>query len=201
MHELGPQAHEAQQLGHTVGPFAAVAHAVHQQRLADIVEQGHARVERAERVLEDHLDLGPQRQQLGGLQRREVDHLSGARAVEDFAAGRIDGAQDAARGGGLAAAAFANETQGFALVDGEVDAVDGAHVAYGPLQEALVDGEELLQAAHVEQRAGCRWGGRVAHAGSTASLYKKQLASWRSFTGCRLGTAVEQRSITSGQRG
>ena len=48
-------------------------------------------------------------------------------------AGRLDGAQDAARGGGLAAAALADQAERLALVDVEVDAVDRAHVADRPL--------------------------------------------------------------------
>ena len=63
----------------------------------------------------------------------------------------------------------------------------------GALKEALVDGEELLQAAHVEKR--------LAHSASALSWCRKQLASWLAATGSSLGTAAEQRSMTSGQRG
>jgi hypothetical protein len=139
----------------------SVLHAIDQQRLADIVEQGHARIERAERVLEDHLDLGPERQQLALRQGREIDHLSGLGAVEDLAAGRIDRPQDAARGGGLAAAALAHQAQCLALFQGEIDAVDRTDMANHALEETVRDREELLQATDLEQR--------VTHDGSAMS--------------------------------
>src|SRR5262249_24596001 len=114
-------------------------------------------------------------------------------AIKDLAAGRIDGAQDAARGGGLAAARFAHQPQGLALVQGEIDAVDGADMAGDALEEALGDREEFLQAAHFQQGFG--------HSASALSWCRKQLASWLAATGSSFGTAAEQRSITSGQRG
>src|SRR5204863_6510227 len=168
-------------------------HAVDQQGLADIVEQGHARIERAEGILKDHLDLGPQRQQLALRQGREIDDLARSRTIEDLAAGRIDRAQDAARGGGLAAAALADQAERLALLEDEVDAVDGADMADHRLEESARDREEFLQAADLEQR--------VAHAGSAMSWCRKQLASWLAATDCRLGTAAEQRGMASGQRG
>src|SRR5262249_61472855 len=95
---------------------------------------------------------GPEGEQLGGREGWEVPDLVGAGAVEDLAAGRIDGAQDATRRRGLAAAAFADQAQRLAFLDGEVDTVDGPHVAHHALEEALGDGEVLLQAPNVEQR-------------------------------------------------
>ena len=59
-HIFRPQAYQAQQFDHPVGSFLIVAHAMHEQRLADDVEQGHARVQRRERVLKNHLHLPPQ---------------------------------------------------------------------------------------------------------------------------------------------
>ena len=76
----------------------------------------------------------------------------------------------------------------------KLDIVDGAHMADDALQEALGDGEEFLQAAHVEQRLG-PVGGCVAHAGSASSLMQeaaRELAGRR--PAAALGTAVEQRS-------
>ena len=65
-HVLRAQPDPAQQIGHPLLALPAVRHAVDQQRLADEVEQRHARIERGERVLEDHLHLAPQRAQLRG---------------------------------------------------------------------------------------------------------------------------------------
>ena len=65
---------------------------------------------------------------------------------------RLDGAQHAARRGGLATAALAHQAERLALVDVEVDAVDGAHVADRALEEALLDGKELLQPGDAQER-------------------------------------------------
>jgi hypothetical protein len=101
--------------------------------------------------------------------RSGCSSAAGRVAIEDLAAGRVDGAQDAARGGGLAAARFADQAQRLALVQGEVDPVDGADMTDGALEEALGDGEEFLEAAHLEQR--------LFHSASALSWCRKQLAS------------------------
>jgi hypothetical protein len=64
VHKLGSEPDEPQQLSDALHPLAAASHAVDQQRLADIVEQRHARIERAERILKDHLDVAPERLEL-----------------------------------------------------------------------------------------------------------------------------------------
>ena len=56
-HLRGPQADAVEQRRHLRGALALVGHAVDQQRLADDVARGHARVERRERILEDDLHL------------------------------------------------------------------------------------------------------------------------------------------------
>jgi hypothetical protein len=61
VHKLRSEPDEAKQLGDAFHALAAVSRAVDQQRLADVVEQRHARIERAERILEDHLDVAPER--------------------------------------------------------------------------------------------------------------------------------------------
>ena len=63
-HVLGPQPDAAQEIRHALFTLVATLHAVDQQRLADDIEQRHARIERGERVLEDHLHLSTQRAQL-----------------------------------------------------------------------------------------------------------------------------------------
>ena len=77
---------------------------------------------------------------------RHVDHGAVGGANRIWPRGRLDRAQDAARGRGLAAAALADQRQRLALVDVEADAVHRPHVADRPLQEALPDGKELLEA-------------------------------------------------------
>ena len=75
-HVFRPQAHEAKQLDDAVGPFLGVADAVDEQGLADDVEQRHARVQRRERILEDHLHLAPKEPQLALRDRRHVEDLA-----------------------------------------------------------------------------------------------------------------------------
>ena len=73
VHVGGRQLHQVEQLAHPPPALLERAHAVDQQRLGDDVGDRHARVERRERVLEDHLHLAPQRPQLGlrqGARRR-----------------------------------------------------------------------------------------------------------------------------------
>src|SRR5262249_15143768 len=83
---------------------------------------------------------------------RDVDHGAAVGGGIDLAAGRIDGAQDAARGGGFAAAALADQCQGLALGDREADVIDGADVPDRLLKETAPDREELLKVLDLEQR-------------------------------------------------
>ena len=151
-HVLRAESHPAQQVGHACLTLPPAPHAVHQQRLADEVEQRHARIERGERILEDHLHLATQRPQLGGTQAAHLDLRAVRGPDEDLTRGGLDGSEDAARGGGLAASALADEAQRLALVDVKVDAVDRADVAHRLLPEALADRKELPQARDPQQR-------------------------------------------------
>ena len=73
-------------------------------------------------------------------------------AIEgDLAVGRLDQAQHAAPRGRLAAAGFADETEGLAAVDRERYAVDGIDRADLARQQAAEDREMFLQAADAEQ--------------------------------------------------
>ena len=62
----------------------------------------------------------------------------------------------------------------------KLDVVDRAHMADDAAEHALGDREELPQSAHVEQRRG--------HAGSAASLCRKQLTARRGPNVCSAGT-------------
>jgi hypothetical protein len=85
---------------------------VHLQRFADDVAGRHARVQRGERILEDDLHLSPMRPQ------RRLTQASDVLSVEpDRALGRLDQPQHRTRHGRLAAAAFADQPQGFPLID------------------------------------------------------------------------------------
>jgi hypothetical protein len=92
------------------------------QRLADDLADRHARIERGERVLEDHLDLAAQL--LQGVRAG----LGQVLALEQRPPrGRLLQPQDQPPDGGLAATRFADEPQGLAGLDGEIDIVHGPH--------------------------------------------------------------------------
>ena len=86
-HVLGTQPHPPQQIGHALFPYAPAPHAVHEQRLAHDVEQGHARIQGGERILENHLHLAPERTQLGPRQLAHVDDRAIRATDEDLAGG------------------------------------------------------------------------------------------------------------------
>ena len=113
------------------GPFATMM-------LADLGADGHHRVQRGLRLLEDHADgraahvahavLGQAEEILAG----EVDAATGDTCD------RRQQARDGERGERLAAARFADQHDGLAGADLEADAVDGAHQL---LAGAEMDGE------------------------------------------------------------
>ena len=77
-----------------------------------------------------------------GRQRRDV------LAVEDDAPARgLDGAQDEPPGGRLAAAALPDEAERLPGLDGEADAVDGAHDAPRPSQQPAQDAAAQRESA------------------------------------------------------
>ncbi len=155
-HVFGPQAHQAEQLRDPIRALLPVAHAVDQQRLADDVEERHARIERAVGVLEDHLHLGAQRPQLVPGEPRQVDHAAPFRAEQHLAGRRRHRAQDAARRRGLAAAALAHEPEGLALVDREAHVVHRPDVSHGLAEETLLDREVLAEVSDLQQRPAVR---------------------------------------------
>jgi pyruvate/2-oxoglutarate dehydrogenase complex dihydrolipoamide acyltransferase (E2) component len=79
------QADQLQHLAHPRVDRRAREIGVDLQRLGDDVAHAHARTERAERILEDHLDRPPVRHELGAGEPGDVSALE----------------QDRARGGGL----------------------------------------------------------------------------------------------------
>ncbi len=115
-------------------------------RFADDVADGHARVQRTKRVLEDHLRFATERFQAGAVELRDVLVLE-----PDFAGGRFDKPQQGAAQRRLAATRFTDEADGFAFVDGEGHAVHRAHPADGTLQHARADREVRFEVFDFEQ--------------------------------------------------
>jgi hypothetical protein len=92
---------------------------VHLRAEGDGVLDGQARVERGVAVLEHHLHLAAE------LAQRQVRPADAP--VEDDLAASGDQVHQQPRGGGLAAARFADDAERLALAHVEVDAVDRAH--------------------------------------------------------------------------
>jgi len=96
--------------------------AVHPRRLADDVVDPQARVQRSERILENHLDL---EHGMARLVRRHLARIGAA--IEPPALAWRQGAGDDAAQGRLAAAGFADQPEDLALGDRQAHAIDRAH--------------------------------------------------------------------------
>lgn len=171
------QPHQLQQLAHAgrtlPGGHEAVVGA---PGLADQIRRGHPGVERAERVLEDHLHLAAPGKQLRTRQRERVD------AVVPYGAhvGTLQEQQDPGQRG-LAAAGLADQAKGLPATEGQVHAVECAQPGAAPHREALHQAGGLQQGAVLtHQRAPSRSGRR--HSGP--SPWRSAVAGgWRSGRG------------------
>ena len=82
VHIGGGQADKIEQFTYTRAALAFIVHAVDQQGFGNQIAHHHARIERGERVLEDHLHMPPEGFQFGFLQRREIGGFSVNRDVD-----------------------------------------------------------------------------------------------------------------------
>ena len=150
--EARVEADDVEELAHAGAAVAARADAVHDERLRDDVADGHARVERRVRVLEDDLHLAPHLPHVLAAERRQLPPLEA-----DRAAGRLEQAEDAVAGRGLAGAGLADEAERLALADLEADAVHGPDEVDRPVdQQARLDREVLLEVGDLEERRAVR---------------------------------------------
>ena len=135
--EVRVEADDLQQLLHTLGLGLALREVMDLDRLADDVADGHARVQRCVGVLEDHLHTAAHLPHLFAGERRQLG------PIELHRAGRR-----------LAAAGLADEAERLALLDEEVDAVNGAHRTDLPLEDDPLRQREVhLERAHLEEVA------------------------------------------------
>ena len=113
-------------------------------RLTDELADCLARVQRGEGVLEDHLHLLAQGAHFfAGI---VGDVLT---VEENTAGGRLNELEDGAPGGGLAAAGFAHDAEGLALLNGKADTVNRVELSgRGAGRGAEIFGEVL----HLENR-------------------------------------------------
>src|SRR5581483_2089487 len=105
----------------------AALDAVHGQAFTDEVAHAHARIERADRVLEDDLHVAASRLQLAARERRQLEALE-----EDLSLRRLDEAEERPPERRLAAPGLADEADGLAAAHLEVDAVHRLHLRDRP---------------------------------------------------------------------
>ena len=120
----------------------------HAQRLGQDLADGHARVERAERVLEDGADLLPRLAQLAVGHVRQVEPPPVAGEIADLPARDPIETLQAAAHGGLARAALPDDAEVLALVQVDRDLVHSHLVAEG-LRQVPRDEDRLADRAQV----------------------------------------------------
>ncbi len=147
------QADDLKQLADALADRLAPAdEAVHPERLSDDATDAVARVERRERVLEDHLHPAAQRPQLVVPEVRDVGAVE-----DDLPGGRLVEAQQRAADGGLAAAGLADETKRLPAANVEADVVYRADIADVPVEDdAGLDREPDLEVLDLDQAAVAR---------------------------------------------
>jgi hypothetical protein len=91
---------------------------------------------RAVGILENHLKTAPAPSQVGTVQWRDVFALE-----NDLAGGGIEETDDRAAEGGLAAAAFADETERLSRGDAQADVVHSLDVTADVAEQAMFHGE------------------------------------------------------------
>jgi hypothetical protein len=170
-----------EELAHAQVRLAPVREPVGAERLADDPADAMPRVERRERVLEDHLHAAPQRPQL------PVAELGDVSPVEDDAAvSRLVEPQDRPADGRLAAAGLADETERLPATDRQRHVVDGADVADVAVEdEPALDREVLLQVLQLDERPSAVAGIESAHA----------VAATRVRSHSSAGTGLKQASL------
>ena len=155
---LRAQPDDGQQLGDPVAQRLPLQHLVDDEGLGDHPADGHPGVQRGHRVLEDELHPRADRVHRLGVGVLEVHRAELGVAEDDLAAGGFLQPDDGPPGGGLAAAGLADDGHRLTAVDAERHPVDGLHVADHAAQRPALDGEVLLQAPHLQQRALGRLG-------------------------------------------
>ncbi|EST55134.1 hypothetical protein T458_08575 [Brevibacillus panacihumi W25] len=156
------------------------------QRVLQDLTDRLAWIQRGERVLKDQLHVAARLAQLGLVQIADIFPLE-----PDLTVRWLDQAEDAAAGRRLAAAGFANNTDGFARIDGQVDPVDCPDYFFF-VEKSLLAREMLGQCLHFQQ-----WLGHCA----SSSPYSQQRHFCVSEMVNNSGFLFRQISIASGQRG
>ena len=117
------------------------------ERLGQNRVDGHARVERTERILENHLQVLAQRAEFGLTQRQNI-----ATIVKDAAGRRRSEFQDGATDRRFATAAFADQTNGFARFNIEAHIVHRFDLARFVTEDASEHGKPSAQILDRDER-------------------------------------------------
>ena len=147
---LGVEAHDVEKGRDVADALLPLGHeAVDDERLGDDLADGHARVERGVRVLEDVLHVAAHRLEFLLL---HLGHV--VTTEEDGSRGWGREAHDAAAGRRLAAAGLADEAEGLAGIDVKAHVLDGLDLLLLAAEDARVDGELLGEMLDVKQGFG-----------------------------------------------
>ena len=172
------------------------------KRLLDDRFDGLPRIERAERILENHLHAAAKAAQGRIWKSRDILAFEA-----NLARCRLGDAQEAARQCGLAAAALTDQPDRFARADGEVDAVDSADDGPTTDREVLDQSTDLDQGFRrdVDAVGARRDHGRLNRSAPGPSLRlpscaTQQRTSWPSSRRRSDGSSRRHRSSTQGQR-
>ena len=147
---LGVQTDDVQQLADTLNTLLLGAHAVNGHGLGDDLANGHTRVQRSIRILEDKLHLATHVLDL------MLAHLGNVFALEEhFAGRRLGEAHDGTARGGLTATGLADQTKGLARIDLERNVVHSRDDTLGKTlgEHAGLSGELLREVLDLQQRS------------------------------------------------
>src|SRR6187402_3247927 len=136
-----------QHRGDALPECGAVSTLQHGERLGDDTGDGLARIERAVRVLEHHLEIAPRAAQLVGRDAVEV-----APKQRDLPRGRPLQRHHDARERGFSGAGLADDAEALAGLDLYADAVERPHLARWTEQAFARQRIALLEILHVEKR-------------------------------------------------
>ena len=147
---LGVQTDDVQQLADTLNTLLLGAHAVNGHGLGDDLANGHTRVQRSIRILEDKLHLATHVLDL------MLAHLGNIFALEEhLTGGRLGQAHDGATRRGLTATRLTNQTKGLARINLKRDVIYSRDDTLGEAlgEHAGLSGELLREVLDLQQRS------------------------------------------------
>jgi len=154
------------------------------ERFADDLQNGMPRIQRAKRVLKDHLHLATQRPKLGFGKRQNI-----ASVKQDLAGRRRHQFQNRLPDGAFAAAAFSNEPDRRSWFNREADVVNRFDIAGMPAQHAAADREPCSEILNFEKRSAHNEDGldRVGMTWCSAqeeSAWRRKSSNWALANHC-----------------